>query len=103
MARSRLCRCCKDFHDLDKPWPHNCLSHFGVVARDAPFIRPDGMDVTENPVNGLLYDSKSAYYAAVEAAGCHIVEAGSWGRPRQASGPPVRETMKRVLEQLSNR
>lgn len=26
--RSRLCRACRDFHDLDGPWPQACSSHF---------------------------------------------------------------------------
>lgn len=28
MTRSRHCDVCNDFHDLDKPWPHNCMWHY---------------------------------------------------------------------------
>ncbi len=38
-----------------------------------PAIRSDGMDVTRNPANGLLYDSRSAYERGVRDAGCVIV------------------------------
>lgn len=69
----------------------------------APSIRPDGMDAIECPADGRVYDSKSAYYAAVDRAGCAIL--GSQERPpaRRAEPPPVRDTMKRVLEQLRSR
>lgn len=103
MARSRLCRCCGDFHDLAKPWPHNCVSHFGTIASDAPAVRSDGMDPTLNHADNRMYDSKSAYYRAVERAGCHIVEPGSHSRKSAPSGPPVRETMRQVIQQLSSR
>lgn len=28
MSTSRFCRVCKDFHDLDEPWPEACYGHF---------------------------------------------------------------------------
>jgi hypothetical protein len=39
----------------------------------APSIIRDGLDNVVNPVDGKAYDSKSAYYQAVKAAGCEIV------------------------------
>ena len=39
----------------------------------APSIIRDGLDNVRNPVDGRTYDSKSAYYQAVKAAGCEIV------------------------------
>jgi hypothetical protein len=39
----------------------------------APSIIRDSLDNVKNPVDGKAYDSKSAYYAAVKAAGCEIV------------------------------
>lgn len=38
-----------------------------------PSIIRDELDNVKNPVDGKLYDSKSAYYQAVKAAGCEIV------------------------------
>ena len=46
------------------------------VARSklsAPSIRADGMEAIVNHADGRTYDSKSAYYGAVKAAGCEIV------------------------------
>ena len=28
--RSRLCRVCSGFHDLEVPWPPSCYGHFGA-------------------------------------------------------------------------
>jgi hypothetical protein len=28
MSTSRFCRACKNFHDLDEPWPEACYGHF---------------------------------------------------------------------------
>lgn len=39
----------------------------------APMIIRDTLDDVKNPVDGKIYDSKSAYYQAVKAAGCEIV------------------------------
>jgi hypothetical protein len=39
----------------------------------APSIIRDGLDNVVNPVDGKAYDSKSAYYQTVKAAGCEIV------------------------------
>jgi hypothetical protein len=102
MARSRLCRVCREFHDLEHPWPRACYAHFGVQANAAPNIRPDGMDAIENPVNGLPYDSKSAYYRAVRDAGYEILGSERLTR-RLTPRPPVGPDVKRAIEQLRSR
>ena len=77
------------------------------VARSAfpcPYIRTDGMDPLQNPANGLLYDSRSAYERAVRDAGCEIVGNDSaYTNPK----PPEFETVggvehdiKDAIEQL---
>lgn len=77
MSRSRHCRVCDGWHELDKSWPHNCIAHFGEKpqrsALPVPMLIRDCMDATMNPVNGQMYESKSDYYRAVRAAGCEIV------------------------------
>ena len=67
-----------------------------------PYVRADGMDAIECPADGRTYDSKSAYYAAVRAAGCEIT-AGERVRPREASMPPVGPDLRRALQQLQSR
>lgn len=70
----RFCKVCRGWHDLDLPWPDNCRPERNLARSDLPtpkLIR-DGLDDVWNPVDGKKYDSKSAYYAAVKAAGCEI-------------------------------
>lgn len=105
MARSRFCRVCKDFHELDAAWPSACYGHFGVVASDAPYVRPDGMDPLQSMVSGKMHDSKSAYYAEVRRAGCEIVgdDRAGYG-PRYEYRPQgVAQSIKEAIERLSSR
>jgi hypothetical protein len=58
------------------PWPEVARKRRENAAKSllpAPNIIRDALDNVKNPVNGKLYDSKSAYYQAVRAAGCEIV------------------------------
>lgn len=70
----RFCKMCRGWHDLDQPWPDNCRPERNWNRADfaSPRLIRDGLDDVWNPVNGKVYDSKSAYYAAVKAAGCEI-------------------------------
>lgn len=70
----RFCKVCRGWHDLDLPWPDNCRPERNMAQSDlpAPRLIRDGLDGVWNPVNGKVYDSKSAYYRAVKDAGCEI-------------------------------
>ena len=70
----RFCRVCRGWHDLDRPWPDNCRPERNLARADLPTPRliRDGLEDVWNPVNGKIYDSKSAYYRAVREAGCEI-------------------------------
>ncbi len=68
----------------------------------APYIRTDGMDALRSMADGRMYDSKSAYYASVRAAGCEIV-----GNDRDGFGSPpgydlggIEDSIKQTIEQL---
>lgn len=105
MARSRLCRTCDDFHNLDEAWPGACSSHFGGKAESAPYVRTDGMDPIRSMADGKVYDSKSGYYASVRRADCEIV-----GNDRAGYGPRpeyrpqgVAQSIKTAIEKLSAR
>jgi hypothetical protein len=103
MARSRLCRVCKDFHPLGGTWPVECYGHFGVQASPAPFVRADGMDPLRSMVSGQFFDSKSAYYAEVRRAGCEIVgddKSGFRAPPGYQPGN-VEADIKRTIMELS--
>lgn len=75
----RFCKICRGWHDLDRPWPDNCLPERTFTRADlpAPRLIRDGLDDVWNPVDGRRYSSKSAYYAAVKAAGCEIAGSDS--------------------------
>ena len=80
MARSRSCRCCGDWHDIDEPWPHNCISHFGpenLKRSDlpTPMIRVDTMGAVKSMVTGKVHDSKSALRSEYKVHG--VVEMGT--------------------------
>lgn len=100
MARSRLCRSCGDFHDIEATWPLDCIGHFGAIPNDAPYVRSDGMDPIKSMVSGKMHDSKSAYYAEVRRAGCEIVgnDRGGYGAPPQHNLPSVGESLKRTMQ-----
>lgn len=72
-----------------------------------PAIRSDGMDATMNHADGRLYDSRSAYDAALRATGHHIVESGEFsGRAQQGdslSDEPIEQSIKTAMEQLEGR
>lgn len=92
----RFCKVCRGWHDLDLPWPDNCRPERNMARSDLPtpkLIR-DGLDDVWNPVDGKKYDSKSAYYAAVKAAGCEIA-----GNDSSITNPkPVETTVPKGLK-----
>jgi hypothetical protein len=103
MARSRLCRACRDFHDLEQAWPEACLSHFGVRADPAPFVIADGMAPIRSMADGRVYDSWSGYKASVRRAGCEIIgddTSGFRGKPGYQAGN-VEADIKRTISELS--
>jgi len=67
----------------------------------APMIISDSLPGVLNHADGKMYDSKSAYYAAVRAAGCEII-----GNEKLTPSPPPDDPMDRkrdiatTIEQL---
>lgn len=85
----RFCKTCRGWHDLDRPWPDNCLPERNWNRADLPSPRliRDGLDDVINPIDGRPYSSKSAYYRKVREAGCEI--AGSDSSIMNAHEKPV--------------
>jgi hypothetical protein len=102
MARSRLCRVCDGFHDLNTAWPAECAAHFGAVSAGAPYVISDSMDAVRSMADGQMYDSKSRYRAELRARGCYEL-GNDRVEPRSATPPPVRDTLRRTFQQLSSR
>lgn len=100
MARSRLCRHCREFHDLAQPWPQACIAHFGDVGESAGYhVISDSMDPIRSMANGAMFDSKSAYRRDLKSRG--LVEVGNERvEQRRVEAPPVRDTLRRVVEQM---
>lgn len=100
MPRSRFCRCCKDFHDLDQAWPAACAGHFGTQSQGAaPFVISDTIDPFRSMADGLMYDSKSRYRRDLAARG--LAEVGNDRiERRETPMPPIRDSLRQTLEQL---
>lgn len=77
MPRQRLCKVCGDWHDLDRPWPHNCTDHKSAPTHglSVPMVNFDTMDAVQSMTNGLHYDSKSALRNEYKRAG--VIEVGN--------------------------
>jgi hypothetical protein len=103
MARSRFCRICKEFHDLEEAWPEDCLGHFGAPAMGAaPYVQSDSMAPIISMADGKPYDSKSRYRADLKARG--MIEVGNDRMERRpAPITPVRETLRQTYQQLVGR
>lgn len=104
--KSRHCRVCGEFHDLNSAWPTSCNAHFATrgprSALTAPMIVRDGMDPIQSMADGQIYDSKSRYYDSVRAHGCEIVGNEKAAFDKQPTYEPqgVRDSMKQAIEQL---
>lgn len=99
MARSRLCRCCKDFHDLDQAWPQACVAHFGITGDAAPYIQSDTVEGFRSMADGKMYDSKSRYRNELRARG--LIEVGNDRVERAPKAlPPVRNTLRETYQRL---
>lgn len=67
----RFCKVCKGWHDLDKPWPDNCIVERNWARSDlpAPMFIQDEMPPTKSMVDGRYYTSKAALRATYRPSG----------------------------------
>lgn len=98
----RLCKKCRKWHDLDKPWPAKCAQ---VFKNNAPNVISDSLGThLRHMGTGEMLDSKSAFRAADKACGAVCVGNEATAKPRKViemprSGPDI----KRAIEQLRGR
>lgn len=73
----RYCKVCDGWHDLDRPWPHNCLPERRDIRSDlaGPMVISDTMQPVQSQLDGKMYDSKASLRASYRAAG--VVEVGN--------------------------
>lgn len=79
MARSRFCKVCKDFHDLEEAWPSACYGHFATQSAGAGearfYVQSDTIEPFRSMADGKMYGSKSKYRADLKARG--LIEVGN--------------------------
>jgi hypothetical protein len=102
--RTRYCRVCRDFHDLEASWPQACAEHFAPRGSSAPNVISDNMDATRNMADGKFYDSKRGFEKAVRAAGCEIVGNDTSMFNQRPHTPEITgHDVKAAIEQLRSR
>jgi len=96
----RWCKVCKGWHDLEQPWPHNCLPERNFNRASGipiPQFARTSLDDVWNPVNGKRYTCARAFERDVKASGSEII--GNDSSLRNAK-PKTPETPKGLGEDL---
>ena len=99
----RMCKICGNWHDLEEPWPAECVRF--IKHSDAPnVIRDDLGTHLRHMGTGRMLDSKSAFRKEDKAIGATCVGNEATAKPREwiepsAPGPDI----KRAIDQLRNR
>lgn len=96
----RLCKVCDGWHDLDEPWPYNCLSHWKLTEcrshLSGPMVIRDTMDPVQSMLDGKMYDSKSVLRRTYKTGG--VIEVGG-ETPKPFKKPkPDRKHVRASLE-----
>jgi hypothetical protein len=84
----RHCRYCKGWHDLDQPWPDNCLPPRRLTRSDlaTPMVVRDIPDY-RSPVDGRVIGSRSTRREDLKRNGCVEWEPGiGKGRYKRTPG-----------------
>lgn len=85
----------------DGEWVDAALARPLHESRDAPMIRPDGMDPIVSMADGKTYDSRSAYYADLKARGSEIVgnDRAAFDKKPEFVSRNVEQSIKQTLAQ----
>ena len=76
----RFCRVCRSWHDLDAPWPGNCLPERNLARSDLPTPRliRDGLVSRENVcLDGVL--NRRIVHRVGEVNGAHAGDRDALG------------------------
>ena len=110
----RFCKVCRGWHDLEKPWPHNCRKPDDRQRSDLefPYLSLDTMEPVQSMLDGQFYTSKAAlresYKEHNRVNGTSIVEVGddsSITDPKPAPKPKrdkngVRASVEKAFSQV---
>ena len=95
MAHQRFCKVCRGWHDLDEPWPHNCLPEAPQRSDlPCPSVIGDTMSAVQSQLTGKLYDSKSQLRAEYRQHGA--VEVGN--DPARLRPKPKAKTDRKAVK-----
>lgn len=99
--RQRKCKVCDGWHDLDQPWPHNCLPEAPQRSHlAAPMIATGSREAFMSHADGRMYSCTRTYEREVVARGYEVVGNEALRPPRKAESPPgLKETLQRVAEE----
>lgn len=103
--RSRYCRVCKSFHDIEQDWPAECAGHFSIKeARPVSGIIRD-LSPYRSMITGQMIDGRRQHRDHLRAYGC--VEVGNDTSHMKARKPQAKasrkELMHRQLADVSDR
>jgi hypothetical protein len=96
----RYCKICTGWHDLDQPWPVECIP----VRKDSrshlpsPMFIADTMEPVKSMLDGKMYDSKRNLRKTYKEAG--VIEVGNdpaMFRPRKRP-PPDEKAIARSVD-----
>lgn len=83
--RQRYCKVCDGWHELDKPWPHNCLPERNMTRSDLPAPHyVSGSIEIQSMHDGQMYTSKAKLRSEYRA---HGVEETGNEQPRPIEKP----------------
>ena len=109
----RYCKVCDGWHDLDKPWPSNCMPERTWTRSElpAPYFVCDTMEPVQSMVDGKFYTSKSALRATYQPSGNkegkRYVELGNDSsvlNPKPFQKPrPKREEIRAAVRKAASR
>ena len=98
----RKCKVCDEWHNLEEPWPAQCIR---FVKNDAPNVIRDNLDKPLRHMGtGRYLDSKSAFRKEDKSIGAECVGNEPLNRkPRSYIEPPrPGPDIKRAIDQLRN-
>lgn len=103
MSRSRFCRVCRQFHDLEAPWPAACDGHFGERPAGAPHVITDTIEV-RGMHDGQMYTSKSKLRSSYRAHGVEEMgtSAPTEPKPFVASRDDIKHELRNVYRDYSH-